>query len=207
MADRRERRFRAAARLAPARVAVRAAAAGLVVAALLGAGAASDAPGGAPTAPRKLDVPYEPTPPEVVRTMLDLAGVKPGDVVYDLGCGDGRILVEAARRGARAVGVDLDPERVREARANARAARVEDRVEVREGDLFETDVRDATVVTLFLWPAVNLKLRPRLLAQLAPGSRIVSYWHDMGEWKPVRTVEAGRAKVYLWIVPPHEPPR
>jgi SAM-dependent methyltransferase len=149
----------------------------------------------------KLDVPYEPTPPEVVRTMLDLAEVRPGDVVYDLGCGDGRILVEAARRGARAVGVDLDPARVREARANARAAGVADRIEVRQGDLFEADVRAATVVTLFLWPEVNLRLRPRLLSQLAPGSRVVSYWHDMGDWKPVRTVEAGRARVYLWVIP------
>jgi precorrin-6B methylase 2 len=139
--------------------------------------------------------------------MLDLAEVGPGDVVYDLGCGDGRILVEAARRGARAVGVDLDPERVREARANARAAGVEDRVEVREGDLFAAEVRGATVVTLFLWPQVNLKLRPRLLAELAPGSRIVSYWHDMGDWKPARTVETPRARVYLWVVPARETPR
>jgi SAM-dependent methyltransferase len=168
----------------------------------LGCSSAGDRAGGREAAsPPKLDVPYEPTPPEVVRTMLDLAEVSPGDVVYDLGCGDGRILAEAARRGARAVGVDLDPERVREARANARAAGVEDRVEVREGDLFQADVRGASVVALFLWPEVNLRLRPRLLAELAPGSRIVSYWHDMGDWKPVRTVEAGRARVYLWIVP------
>jgi precorrin-6B methylase 2 len=172
----------------------------LLAGALLATVAACQAVG-EETGRRKPDVPYEPTEPEVVKTMMDLAGVKPGDVVYDLGCGDGRILVEAARRGARAVGVDIDPERVREARANAKAAGVEDRVEVREGDLFETDVRPATVVALFLWPAVNLKLRPRLLAELAPGSRIVSYWHDMGDWKPVRTVEAGRARVYLWIVP------
>jgi ribosomal protein L11 methylase PrmA len=133
--------------------------------------------------------------------MLRLAEVGPGDVVYDLGCGDGRIVIEAARMGARGVGVDLDPVRIREARENARAAGVEDRVELRVGDLFETDVRPATVVALFLWPHVNLKLRPRLLAELRPGARVVSYWHDMGEWKPARTVEAGRARVYLWVVP------
>ncbi len=149
----------------------------------------------------KLDVPYEPSPPEVVRAMLALAEVRPGDVVYDLGCGDGRIVVEAARLGARAVGIDIDPQRIREARANARAAGVEERVDLRVGDLFEADVSPATVVTLFLWPEVNLKLRPRLLAQLRPGSRVVSHWHDMGDWKPVRTLEVAGRRIYLWIIP------
>lgn len=152
-------------------------------------------------ASRTPDVPYEPTPAPVVEAMLQLAGVGPGDVVYDLGCGDGRIVVAAARRGARAVGVDIDPQRIREARANVRAAGVEDRVELRVEDLFETDVREATVVTLFLWPEVNLRLRPTLLAQLRPGSRVVSHWHDMDDWTPDRTVRAAGRTLYLWTIP------
>jgi trans-aconitate methyltransferase len=150
----------------------------------------------------KPDVPYEPTSPEVVRAMLDLAAVGPGDVVYDLGCGDGRVVIEAARRGARGVGVDVDPQRISEARANARAAGVEDRVEWREEDLFRTDVTDATAVMLYLWPHVNLRLRPRLLAQLRPGARVVSHAHDMGDWRPDRTVQVAGATVHLWIVQP-----
>jgi SAM-dependent methyltransferase len=160
---------------------------------------AAEPAGRAPS--RKPDVIYEPSPPEVVEAMLRLADVGPADVVYDLGCGDGRIVIAAARRGARGVGVDIDPERVREARANARAAGVEDRVEIREADLFDTDVRDATVVMLFLQPDVNLRLRPRLLAQLRPGARIVSHWHDMGNWKPTAQVKVSGRNVYLWTVP------
>jgi ribosomal protein L11 methylase PrmA len=137
----------------------------------------------------------------VVEAMLRLADVRPGDVVYDLGCGDGRIVIGAAQRGARGVGVDIDPERVREARANARAAGVEDRVEIREGDLFETDVSDATVVMLFLQPEANLRLRPRLLAQLRPGARIVSHFHDMGDWTPRARITVSGRNVYLWTVP------
>ncbi len=156
----------------------------------------------AAVAPRRPpDVRYEPSPPEVVRTMLDIASVHAGDVVYDLGCGDGRVVIEAAKRGARGVGVDIDPERVREARANARAAGVEERVEIREGDLFETDVSAASVVMLFLQPDLNLKLRPRLLTQLAPGARVVSHWHDMADWKPDRTIRVLGRNVYLWTVP------
>ncbi len=151
--------------------------------------------------PKALDVPYEPTPAGVVKAMLELAAVGPNDVVYDLGCGDGRIVIEAAKRGARGVGVDLDPDRIGEARANARAARVEQRVELFEGDLFETDVSRATVVMLYLWPEVNLRLRPRLLAQLRPGSRVVSHSHDMGDWKPTRTVEVQGSRLYLWVIP------
>jgi SAM-dependent methyltransferase len=163
-------------------------------------------PGGETAAPAsRLDVPYEPTPPGVVRAMVDLAEVGPGDVVYDLGCGDGRILVEAARRGARAVGVDLDPRRIAEARENARAAGVLDRVELRVGDLFQTDVRPATVVMLFLWPHVNLRLRPRLLAELRPGARVVSHWHDMGDWRPDRKIEVEGRPVYLWRIPARGP--
>jgi SAM-dependent methyltransferase len=147
-----------------------------------------------------LDVPYEPTSPEVVEAMLDLAGVKAGDVVYDLGCGDGRIVVAAAKRGARAIGVDLDPQRIAEARENARKAGVADRVELRVEDLFQTDVRDATVVMLYLWPKVNLRLRPRLVEQLRPGARVVSHSHDMGTWIPDRKIVAGGHPVYLWTI-------
>jgi SAM-dependent methyltransferase len=154
---------------------------------------------GAPA--RKPDVHYEPSPPEVVREMLSLAGVGPGDVVYDLGCGDGRLVIEAAKLGARGVGVDIDPARVAEARANARAAGVEDRVEIREGDLFETDVGPASVVMLFLWPELNLRLRPRLLRELRPGARVVSHWHDMGDWRPDRTVRILNRNLYLWTIP------
>ena len=169
--------------------------------------------GGQPRAP---DVRYEPSAPEVVRVMLDLGAVGPSDVVYDLGCGDGRLVIEAARRGARGVGVDIDPARVQEARANARAAGVEDRVRIVEGDLFETDLREATVVMLFLQPDLNLRLRPRLLAQLRPGSRVVSHWHDMGDWRPDRVVavtapaRAGaleQRNVYLWAIRGSPPAR
>ena len=151
---------------------------------------------------RKPDVPFEPTPPAVVDAMLRLADVRPGDVVYDLGCGDGRIVVRAAQLGARGVGVDIDPARIAESRARARSEGVEDRVAFREGDLFEADVTPATVVTLFLWPEVNLRLRPRLLAQLRPGTRVVSYMHDMRDWAPQQTITvAGGRKVYLWVIP------
>lgn len=149
----------------------------------------------------KLDVPYEPSSPAVVEAMLDLAGVQAGDVVYDLGCGDGRIVVAAARRGAWAVGVDVDPQRIREARENARVAGVEDRVELRVEDLFQTDVSHATVVTLFLWPHVNLRLKPRLLEQLQPGARVVSHLHDMGAWVPDRTIVVAGKPVHLWRIP------
>jgi SAM-dependent methyltransferase len=150
---------------------------------------------------RTPDVHYVPTPEPVVARMLDLARVRPGDVVYDLGCGDGRIVVEAARRGARkAVGVDLDPERVAEARENVRAAGVQDRARIVEGDLFEQDLSDATVVTLYLLPELNLRLRPKLL-ELKPGTRIVSHAFDMGDWKPERQAEVAGKTVYLWTVP------
>jgi ribosomal protein L11 methylase PrmA len=162
---------------------------------------ASAATGDAST-PR-LDVPYEPTPPEVVRAMLELARVAPGDTVYDLGCGDGRIVVAAAKVGARGVGVDIDPQRIREARANARAAGVEDAVEFRVGDLFAADVRPATVVMLFLWPEVNLRLRPKLLEELRPGTRVVSHWHDMGDWRPEKTIQVSGRNVHLWVIPEH----
>lgn len=155
------------------------------------------------TALRKPDVRYEPSPQPVVNAMLELAGVGRQDLVYDLGSGDGRIPITAARvYGARGVGIDIDPQRIAEANANARSAGVTDRVTFRNEDLFTADFSDATVVTLFLSPEVNLKLRPRLLSELKPGTRIVSYWHDMGDWQPERTVAADRANIYLWTIPP-----
>jgi SAM-dependent methyltransferase len=150
-----------------------------------------------------LDVPYVPTKQETVEAMLALAGVGPKDVVYDLGCGDGRIVVTAAQRfGARGVGVDIDPARIAEARENARKAGVASRTTFHLGDLFYADIRDATVVMLYLLPSVNQKLKPRLLADLAPGTRVVSHDFDMGaDWPPQKTVNLGRDTLYLWTVP------
>jgi predicted O-methyltransferase YrrM len=155
---------------------------------------------------RAPDVPYEPSAPEVVAAMLELAKVSSTDIVYDLGCGDGRVVIAAVReRGAHGVCVDIDAERIAEARANARSAGVEDRIEFRNEDLFRTRIADATAVMLFLWPDVNLKLRPRLLDELKPGTRVVSHWHDMGEWQPdqaLRMTSRGRTRpIYLWIIP------
>jgi SAM-dependent methyltransferase len=161
---------------------------------------------------RKPDVPYEPTPPEVVEVMLSLAEVRSGDIVYDLGCGDGRIVIAAVKRpGVRGVCVDIDPERTAESRRNAAIAGVADRITFRTEDLFEARFDDATVVMLFLWPEINLRLRPRLRRELGEGARIVSHWHDMGDWSPDRTVTAtgnGRPRpVYLWVLPARsEPP-
>jgi SAM-dependent methyltransferase len=155
-----------------------------------------------PEPKRRPDVRYEPSSPEIVKRMLGLAGLKKGDVVYDLGCGDGRIVIAAAKHyGVRGVGIDLDPQRIAEAEANAKAAGVADLVEFRSEDLFEADVRPATVVTLYLWPWINLKLRPILLKQLKPGSRIVSHYHDMGDWKPQKQIEVEGHQIYMWTVP------
>ena len=152
---------------------------------------------------RAPDVRYEPSPMPVVHQMLKLAQVGPGDVVYDLGSGDGRIPIAAARDyGARGVGIDLDPRLIAESNANARKAGVADRVAFRNEDLFEADISEASVVTLFLYPDVNRRLRPKLLRELKPRTRIVSYWHDMGDWKPARTEKTPRAKIYLWTIPP-----
>lgn len=149
-----------------------------------------------------LDVPYVPTPQEVVTAMLKLADVKPSDFVIDLGCGDGRIVVTAARDfGARAVGYDLDPERLKEANENAAKAGVTGKVSFVEKNIFEAEVRRASVVTLYLLPGVNEKLKPRLLSELKPGTRIVSHSFDMGNWKPAKKVEVNGRRVYLWIVP------
>jgi len=142
------------------------------------------------TQPRRSpDVPFVPTTPEAVQAMLKLADVQKTDVVYDLGCGDGRIVVAAARDfGARGVGIDIDPKRIAEAKENAHKAGVEERVRFDEGDLFEADIHEATVVTLFLLSSVNERLRPKLLADLKPGTRVVSNTFQMGDWKPDKTL-------------------
>jgi SAM-dependent methyltransferase len=150
---------------------------------------------------RTPDVIYVPTPQEVVDGMLKLARVGRNDIVYDLGCGDGRIVVTAARIGARAVGIDIDPIRIREATENIRVAGVGDRAKLIEGDLFATDISEATVVTLYLLSRLNLKLRPKLLKELRPGTRIVSHAFDMDDWKPVRTETIGSSNIHLWTVP------
>ena len=150
---------------------------------------------------RPLDVPYVPTPMPVVDAMLDLAKIGKSDVVYDLGCGDGRIVVRAAQRvGCRGVGVDLNPERVREAKDNARKSNVTQLTRFEVGDVFEFDFSPATVVTMYLLPSVNLKLRPRLQKELKPGTRIVSHDFHMGDWAPEATREINRSRIYLWTV-------
>lgn len=171
------------------------------VAALLGAGPALAQ--GAPV--RAPDIHYEPTPENVVADMMRLAGIRAGDVVYDLGCGDGRTIIAAVRRdAARGVCVDIDPERIRESRANATTAGVAGRIRFVEEDLFTTDIRAADVVILFLWPDLNLKLRPRLWRDLKPGTRVLSYVHDMGDWKPRQVVRVqgahGERNLHLWVI-------
>ena len=142
---------------------------------------------------------------EVVQTMLELAALKPGDVVADLGCGDGRLVIEALRRGAaRGLCVDIDPDVLRKARENASAAGVADRISFLNQDLFGVDYRGTTVVTLFLSPPLNRELRPKLQRELAPGARIVSHWYDMGDWPPARTVRLRprnslERPIYLWV--------
>ncbi len=148
-----------------------------------------------------LDVPYVPTPPEVVERMLDMAEVKPDDFVIDLGSGDGRIAIAAAKRGARAFGVDIDPQRVEEAQENARRAGMQGRVSFRRQNLFDTRIDEATVLTMYLLRKVNLDLRPRVLDELKPGTRVVSHAFSMGDWKPDGHSEVGYRQVYLWIVP------
>jgi SAM-dependent methyltransferase len=154
--------------------------------------------------PPALDVPYVPTPMEVVNKMLEMANVSARDMVYDLGCGDGRIVIAAAKdRGARGVGIDLNPERIAEANQNARQAGVTDKVQFRVGDLFKTDVSAATVVTLYLLPQVNRRLRPQLWQQLAVGTRVVSHAFDMGdEWPPERVEKVDYRTIYYWTIKP-----
>jgi SAM-dependent methyltransferase len=148
------------------------------------------------------DVPYVPTPQGTVEEMLRMAKVSRNQLVYDLGSGDGRIVITAARdHGARGVGVDIDPQRIREANENAKEAKVTDRVRFVQGDLFATDLREADVVTLYLLRSVNLRLRPKLLEELRPGTPVVSHDFDMGEWEADETRRVGGDVVYLWIVP------
>jgi len=148
------------------------------------------------------DVIFVPTPQEVVEDMLRLANVRKGDVLYDLGSGDGRIAITAAKKyGIKATGIDIDPERIREANANAKKAGVTDRVQFRQEDLFQANFRDATVVTLYLLPDLNVKLRPKLWNELKPGTRIVSHQFDMGKWKPEKTLESEGRTIYFWTVP------
>jgi SAM-dependent methyltransferase len=153
------------------------------------------------------DVPFVPTPPEVVDEMLRLADLRAGDTLYDLGCGDGRIVIAAAKRsGIRAIGIDIDPVRITESNENAAKAGVAGKVRFIQQDLFEADFRDASVVTMYLLTSVNLRLRPKLLAELRPGTRLVSHSFDMGDWKPdktnlVKTAYSDRRTVHFWVVP------
>ena len=156
------------------------------------------------TQPRREKLaPFVPTPQEVVDRMLEMAAVKAGDVVYDLGCGDGRMVIAAAKKyGTRGVGVDLDPARIREARANAQQAGVAGLVTFKVADMFETDIREATVVMLYLLPELNRRLKPKLFAELRPGARVVSHDWDMGrDWPPDQYVKLGGDGIYLWIMP------
>jgi len=149
-----------------------------------------------------LDVPYEPTSYGIAKEMLNMAGVTSKDLIYDLGCGDGRIVIMAAKeRGARGVGVDLDPERIRESRENAKAVGVSHLVRFFEQNLFETDIRQATVVMLYLYPEVNLRLRPKILRDLKPGTRIVSHSHTMGDWEDDATKRVEGHDLHFFIIP------
>jgi ribosomal protein L11 methylase PrmA len=151
---------------------------------------------------RTPDVIFVPTPQEVVDAMLEVAKVTKNDVVYDLGSGDGRIPVTAAKKyGARAVGIDIDPQRIKEANANAEAAGVTANVKFMNADLFTTDISQASVVTLYLLPSLNVKLMPKLKAELKPGTRIVSHAFDMGDWKPEQTLNVNGRTVYYWTIP------
>jgi SAM-dependent methyltransferase len=185
----------------PAAVAV-----ALVSAAVASAVAAGVAAPSAGQTARPSLAPYVPTPQEVVDRMLQLADVKAGDVVYDLGCGDGRLVITAAKRhGARGVGIDIDPARIAESRANAKKEGVEALVEFRQQDALTVDVSPASVVTLYLLTAANLQLRPTLQKQLKPGSRVVSHEFGMGDWVPTRTEtitdRRGTSRLlYLWII-------
>ena len=179
---------------------------GIILAASMAGIGCNEQPPSATTSLREPDVRYEPTSPDVVQVMFRLANVNTGEVVYDLGCGDGRIVITAVREfSARGVCVDIDPQRIAESRENARAAGVTEKIRFLNQDLFETNVSEASVVMLFLSAELNLKLRPKLLRELKPGARIVSHWHDMGDWKPQKTVRVksgGRERsVYLWTIP------
>lgn len=149
-----------------------------------------------------IETPFVTSPEQVVEAMLKLADVKKGDVVYDLGCGDGRIVIAAAKKyGARGVGIDHNPELIATARANAKNEGVESLVKFERGDLFDADIHEATVVTLYLLPNINLKLRPKLLKELKPGTRVVSHEFGIGDWKPEKTETVDDASILFWTVP------
>lgn len=151
---------------------------------------------------RDPDVIFVPTPQEVVDQMLKLANVHKGDVVYDLGCGDGRLVITAAKRyGVRGVGIDINPERIKESQDNAKQAGVTNLVSFRNEDLFEADIKEASVVTLYLLQSLNVKLRPKLWRELKPGTRIVSHSFDMGDWKPEKEIDVDGRRVYFWTIP------
>jgi ribosomal protein L11 methylase PrmA len=151
---------------------------------------------------RRPDVIYVPTPEAVVEAMLQVANVGKNDIVYDLGCGDGRIPVTAAKKyGATGVGIDIDPQRIKEAKENVAKNNVGDKVTIVQGDLFEQDLSKATVVTLYLLPSLNVKLMPKLMRELKPGTRIVSHAFDMGDWKPEKELDVEGRKVYFWTIP------
>jgi ribosomal protein L11 methylase PrmA len=153
-------------------------------------------------ASRRPDVIYVPTPEEVVEAMLQVANVTKNDIVYDLGSGDGRIPVTAAKKyGARGVGIDIDPQRIKEANENVARNNVGDKVKIVNADLFTTDISEATVVTLYLLPSLNVKLMPKLMKELKPGTRIVSHAFDMGDWKPEKELDVNGRKVYFWTIP------
>jgi SAM-dependent methyltransferase len=167
----------------------------------MGGYALSSPPKEAPQKPA-LDVPYEPTSYGIAKEMLNMAGVTSKDLIYDLGCGDGRIVIMAAKeRGARGIGVDLDPQRIRESKENAEAAGISHLVRFFEQNLFDTDIRQATVIMLYLYPEVNLKLRPKLLKELKPGTRIVSHSHTMGEWEDDATKTVEGHILHFFVIP------
>jgi ribosomal protein L11 methylase PrmA len=174
----------------------------IVCVALVGAVAAPAQAQQTQTATRTPDVIFVPTPQEVVDAMLKVAKVSKDDFIFDLGSGDGRIPITAAKvYGARAIGIDIDPVRIAEANANAKAAGVTDKVKFLNQDLFTTDISQATVVTLYLLPSLNLKLMPKLMKELKPGTRIVSHAFDMGDWKPEQTLNIEGRSVYYWTIP------
>lgn len=158
-----------------------------------------------PVAAQEPDVIFVPTSEATVMAMLEIADVDSLDVVYDLGSGDGRIVITAAQKfGAKGVGIDIDPQRIKEANENAESANVTDKVEFIQGDLFESDFSEASVVTLYLLSSLNERLRPILMEQLKPGTKIVSHAFKMGDWEPEKTKYVNGNTIYLWTVPERE---
>jgi precorrin-6B methylase 2 len=158
-----------------------------------------------PATAQDLDVPYVPTPENVVERMLDLTDVESSDYVIDLGSGDGRIVIAAAKRGANGHGIDLDPQRIAEARENAKNKGVDDQIMFMEANIFDTDFSEASVITMYLLPSVNKKLRPKLIEKLQPGTQVVSHSFDMGSWKADKKVvvknNGSSHQIYYWIIP------